>query len=70
MNVRWIQGLGIALLPPQSCQSTLCKGRKEAQTLYPGMLLESLLVKGLAGVVTHLLVKVGVQKRRKIINMF
>lgn len=60
-SLRWIQGLGTALLPPRSCQSTLCKGSNEVQTLYPGILLEGLSVKGLAGVVTHLLVKLGAQ---------
>lgn len=65
MNGRWIQGLGTALLPPWSGQSTPCKGRNEVQTLYPGTLLKSLSVSGLAGAVTHLFVKLGAQKRRK-----
>lgn len=69
MNVRWIQGLGTTMLPPLSCQSTLCKGRNEVQTLYPGMLLESLFVKGLAGVFTHLLVMFKMKKMNVKMNV-
>lgn len=35
-SLRRIQGLGTALLPPRSCQSTLCKGSNESKLCIQG----------------------------------
>lgn len=69
MNGRWIQGLGTALLPPWSGQSTPCKGRNEVQTL-SGDTAQEFVCQWLGRSSHSSLCKTGSPKKEKKINIF